>query len=122
MVSLTGSNCVSLRSATFAAVGNCKITQIRHYSPLLNHLRPVSSLHCRSNTTTTTSIAFFEFGSQKLKLFSQIGIQKNRMRELIFFLEFEFHICVVVVANLILEGGGNSVLILSNLSCVDFCQ
>ncbi|XP_039688037.1 serpin-ZX [Medicago truncatula] len=41
MVSLTGSNCVSLRSATFAAVGNCKITQIRHYSPLLNHLRPV---------------------------------------------------------------------------------
>lgn len=49
MASLTGSNCVALRSATFAATGNRKITQIRHYSPLLNHLRPVSGLQTRSN-------------------------------------------------------------------------
>lgn len=51
MASLTGSNCVALRSATFAATGNRKITQIRHYSPLLNHLRLVSGLHSRSNTS-----------------------------------------------------------------------
>lgn len=51
MASLTGSNCVALRSATFAATGNRKITQIRHYSPLLNHPRLVSGLHSRSNTS-----------------------------------------------------------------------
>lgn len=51
MASLTGSNCVALRSVTFAAAGNRKITQIRHYSPLLNHLRPVSGLQTRSNTS-----------------------------------------------------------------------
>lgn len=51
MASLTGSNCVALRSATFAAAGNRKITQIRHYSPLLNYLRPVSGLQTRSNTS-----------------------------------------------------------------------
>ncbi|KAK2443456.1 3-oxoacyl-[acyl-carrier-protein] reductase, chloroplastic [Trifolium repens] len=51
MASLTGSNCVALRTANFAVAGNRKIAQIRQWSPLLNNLRPVSALHSRSNTS-----------------------------------------------------------------------
>jgi len=38
MTSLTRSNCVALRSATFVAADNRKITHICQYSSLLNHL------------------------------------------------------------------------------------
>ncbi|KAL5075898.1 hypothetical protein RYX36_014882 [Vicia faba] len=56
MASLTGSNCVALRAATFAAAGNRKISQIRQWSPSINHLRPVSPLHCRSNTSFNSTV------------------------------------------------------------------
>ncbi|CAL5203712.1 unnamed protein product [Lathyrus oleraceus] len=55
MASLTGSNCVALRTATFAAAGNRKINQIRQWSPSINHLRPLSPLHCRSNTSVNST-------------------------------------------------------------------
>ncbi|CAK8567200.1 unnamed protein product [Lathyrus sativus] len=51
MASLTGSNCVTLRTATFAAAGNRKINQIHQWSPSMNHLRPLSGIHCRSKTS-----------------------------------------------------------------------
>ncbi|XP_045814458.1 3-oxoacyl-[acyl-carrier-protein] reductase 4 [Trifolium pratense] len=52
MASLTGSNCVALRTANFAAASATrKIGQIRQWSPVLNNLRPVSGLYSRSNTS-----------------------------------------------------------------------
>ncbi|XP_058781598.1 3-oxoacyl-[acyl-carrier-protein] reductase 4 [Vicia villosa] len=56
MASLTGSNCVALRAATFAAATNRKINQIRQWSPSMNHLRQVSPLHCRSNSSFSSTV------------------------------------------------------------------
>uniref|UniRef100_A0A151U8T0 3-oxoacyl-[acyl-carrier-protein] reductase n=1 Tax=Cajanus cajan TaxID=3821 RepID=A0A151U8T0_CAJCA len=56
MASIAGSNCVALRTANFAASGNRKIGQIRHWSPIPTNLRSVSSgLRFQSNAPFTSS-------------------------------------------------------------------
>ncbi|XP_004502323.1 3-oxoacyl-[acyl-carrier-protein] reductase 4 [Cicer arietinum] len=55
MASLTGSNCVALRTANSAVAANRKIGQIRQWSPISNNLRPLSGLRCRSNTSFSSN-------------------------------------------------------------------
>ncbi|KAJ1396993.1 Short-chain dehydrogenase/reductase SDR [Sesbania bispinosa] len=55
MASLTGSNCVAFRTANVATTGNRKIGQIRQWSPVLTHLRPLSGLRCTSNASFSSS-------------------------------------------------------------------
>ncbi|XP_057430641.1 3-oxoacyl-[acyl-carrier-protein] reductase 4 [Lotus japonicus] len=54
MASLTASNCAALRTVNFAAA-NRKIAQIRQWSPILTHLRPLSGLRCGSNHSFSSS-------------------------------------------------------------------
>lgn len=53
MASITGSNCVALRTSTVAVSGNRKIGQIRQWSPVLTNLRSVSGLQYRSKSNTS---------------------------------------------------------------------
>ncbi|BAT89815.1 hypothetical protein VIGAN_06088600 [Vigna angularis var. angularis] len=55
MASITGSNCVALRTANFAASGNRKVCQIRQWSPVLTNHRSVSGLRHQSNAPFRSS-------------------------------------------------------------------
>jgi len=75
MTSLTRSNCVALRSATFVAADNRKITHICHYLSLLNHLCMFSVYTV--DPTNNNFNCFFGIWV----LFSHIGTQNNRRRD-----------------------------------------
>ncbi|KAK7387568.1 hypothetical protein VNO78_28463 [Psophocarpus tetragonolobus] len=55
MASIAGSNCVALRTADLSVSGYRKIGQIRHWSPILTDLRPVSGIRHRSITPFSPS-------------------------------------------------------------------